>query len=43
MASPLCILKSVLNLNRNYMHVAANDCEEVMVTVRKYKEAYEQK
>jgi len=30
MASPLNILKSVLNLNGNYMHVAANDCEEVM-------------
>jgi transposase len=43
MASPLSLLKSVLNLNKNYMYVEEKDCEEVTVTVQKYKETYEQK
>ena len=43
MASPLSILKSVLNLNRNFIHVAANDCEVVTVSVHRNKEVFDQK
>lgn len=40
MASPLTILKSVLNLNHNRMHVT--DCEERTVPVHRFGESYEQ-
>lgn len=40
MASPLSILKSVLNLNHNYMHVSS--LEEKTVTVHRSCETYEQ-
>lgn len=40
MASPLSILKSVLNLNRNCMHVT--NCEQATVSVHRYGEIYEQ-
>ena len=40
MASPLTILKSVLNLNHNCMHVT--DCEEKTVTVHRFGESHEQ-
>ncbi len=40
MASPLTILKSVLNLNHNCMHVT--DCEEKTVTVHRFGETFEQ-
>ena len=42
MASPLSILKDVLNLNKNFIHVAANDCEEVKVPIRYHDETFEQ-
>ena len=40
MASPLNILKSVLNFNRNFMHVI--NCEERVVTVHRFGETFEQ-
>ena len=40
MASPLTILKSVLNLNHNCMHVT--NCEVRTVTVRRFGETFEQ-
>jgi len=40
MASPLSILKSVLNLNHNRMHVT--NCEQAEVTIHRYGETYEQ-
>ena len=40
MASPLTILKTVLNLNHNCMHVT--DCEESTVTVHRFGEEFEQ-
>lgn len=40
MASPLSILKSVLNLNHNCMHVC--NCEEVTVHNRRFGELHEQ-
>ena len=40
MASPLSILKTVLNLNHNCMHV--NDTEAVTVTVHRYGETFDQ-
>lgn len=40
MASPLTILKSVLNLNHNCMHVT--NCEVRSVTVRRFGETFEQ-
>ena len=40
MASPLSILKSVLNFNRNFMHVI--NCEERVVTVHRFGETFEQ-
>ena len=39
MASPLSILKSVLNLNHNCMHVC--NCEKVMVNVHRFGEKHE--
>ena len=38
MASPLTILKTVLNLNHNYMHVT--ECEEKVVTVHRFGESF---
>ena len=40
MASPLSILKTVLNLNHNCMHVTS--CETAMVTVHRFGETFEQ-
>lgn len=40
MASPLSILKTVLNLNHNRMHVT--NCEQKTVTVHRFGETYEQ-
>ena len=40
MASPLSILKTVLNLNHNRMHVTS--CETATVTVHRFGEAFEQ-
>lgn len=40
MASPLSVLKTVLNLNRNCMHVTS--CEEVTALVQHYDEMHEQ-
>ena len=41
MASPITILKSVLNLNKNLMHI--ENCEETTVNVRRDGEIFEQK
>ena len=40
MASPLSILKSVLNLNHNRMHVT--NCEQAEVTIHRYGEIHKQ-
>ena len=40
MASPLSILKSVLNLNHNRMHVT--NCEQAEVTIHRYGETHRQ-
>ena len=40
MASPLSILKTVLNLNHNCMHVTS--CETATVTVHRFGETFEQ-
>ena len=40
MASPLSILKNVLNLNHNCMHVT--NCEQARVTVHRFGETCEQ-
>ena len=40
MASPLSILKTVLNLNHNRMHVT--NCETATVTVHRFCETFEQ-
>ena len=40
MVSPLSILKTVLNLNHNRMHVTS--CDAAMVTVHRFSETYEQ-
>ena len=40
MASPLSILKSVLNLNDNCMHVC--NCEKELVSIHRFGEVYEQ-
>ena len=40
MASPLSILKTVLNLNHNRMHVTS--CETATVTVHRFGETFEQ-
>ena len=40
MASPLSILKSVLNLNHNCMYVCS--CEQKVVTVHHFGETFEQ-
>ena len=40
MVSPLSILKSVLNLNHNCMHVC--NCEKVLVNVHRFGEVHEQ-
>ena len=40
MASPLSILKTVLNLNHNRMHVIS--CEQKTVTVHRFGETCEQ-
>ena len=40
MALPLSILKSVLNLNHNCMHVC--NCEKVLVKVHRFGEVHEQ-
>ena len=40
MASPITILKNVLNLNKNFMHI--ENCEETVVTVSHDGEVFEQ-
>ena len=40
MASPLSILKTVLNINHNRMHVT--NCEQTTVTIHRFGEPYEQ-
>ena len=40
MASPLSILKTVLNINHNCMHVT--NCEQSTVTIHRFGETYEQ-
>ena len=40
MASPLSILKTVLNLNHNCMHVT--ECEERTVTIHRFGETIKQ-
>lgn len=40
MASPLSILKNVLNLNHNCMHITS--CEQKTVSIHRYGETYEQ-